>query len=295
MTTLRDLGELGLLERLVPKLATRSADLLIAPGEDDAAAWRERDGTITVFKVDTFVEGVHFDPAWMPPETTGWRAVALTLSDLAAKGADPTFGLISLSANPDTGFAVVEALYDGMGAAAAAGGLRLVGGDTTRTSGPLTISVAVLGRAAAAVHPRSEAKPGWMVGVTGPLGGEALALSQCRPTRPYPRLEAGRALALAGAAAGDISDGLLRELKKFALAAGVGARIRTDQVPVAEGATLEQALESGEEVELVAVGEPRSLVGCTVIGELTADRRLALVGPDGSEREVENAGFDHFA
>lgn len=292
--TLHDLGELGLLQRLVPKLATRSADLLIAPGEDDDAAWREPDGsTITVFKVDTFVEGVHFDPGWMPPETAGWRAVAFTLSDLAAKGAAPTFGLVSLSAPPATRVEVVDALYDGMSAAAAAGGLRLVGGDTTRTSGPLTISVAVLGRAAGVVHPRSAAQAGWLIGVTGALGGEAVALAQRRPTRPFPRFEEGRALALAGAAAGDISDGLLRELKKFSLAAAVGARVRTDQVPIAEGATLDQALNGGEEVELVAVGPPRALVGCTVIGELTADRRLVLMGPDG-EREVEDGGYDHF-
>jgi thiamine-monophosphate kinase len=294
MTTLRDLGELALIQRLVPKLATRSADLIVGPGEDDVAAWREPDGSITIFTADTFVEGVHFDPSWMPPETAGWRAVALSVSDLAAKGAAPTFGLVSLSAPPATAVAVVEALYDGMGAAAAAGGLRLVGGDTTHTEGPLTITIAALGRAAGVVHPRSEARAGWLLGVTGPLGGEAMALAERRPTRPLPKLQEGRALALAGAAAGDISDGLLRELTKFSLAAGLGARVRVDRVPRTEGATLEQALEGGEEVELLAAGEPRSLVGCTVIGELTADRRILLVDPDGGEREVSGGGYDHF-
>lgn len=294
MTTLRDVGELGLIERLLPRLATRSVDLLVGPGEDDVAAWREPDGSITVFTADTFVEGVHFDPAWMPPETAGWRAVALSLSDLAAKGADATFGLVSLSAPPDTAVAVVEALYDGMGMAAAAGGLRLVGGETTRTPGPITITVAALGRAAGVIHPRSEAKAGWLLGVTGPLGGEAVALAERRPTRPLPRLAEGRELALAGAAAGDISDGLLRELTKFGQAARVGARVRLDRIPRAEGATLEQALESGEEVELLVAGEPRSLVGCTVIGELTGDQRLLLLDANGLEREVAGGGYDHF-
>jgi thiamine-monophosphate kinase len=293
VTTLRDLGELGLIQRLLPKLAPRAADLVVGPGEDDVAAWREADGSLTVFTADTFVEGVHFDPAWMPPETAGWRAMALSVSDLAAKGATPTFGLITVSASPETPVDVIEALYDGMGAAAAATGLRLVGGDTTRTTGPLTITVAALGRSPGIIHARSEARAGWLIGVTGPLGGEAAALAARRPTRPQPRLEEGRALALAGAAAGDISDGLIRELEKFALAAGVGARVRLDRVPVAAGATLEQALESGEEVDLVAVGLPRSLVGCTVVGELTEDRRTVLIGPDG-EREAAPGGYDHF-
>jgi len=180
-----------------------------------------------------------------------------------------------------------------MGAAAAATGLRLVGGDTTRTAGPLTITVAALGKSAGEIHARSEARPGWLIGVTGPLGGEAAALAARRPTRPLPRLEEGRALALAGAAAGDISDGLLRELEKFAFAAGVGARVNLDRVPVAQGASLQQALESGEEVELVAAGTARSLVGCTVIGELSADRRTVLVGPDG-EVEAAGGGYDQF-
>ena len=292
--TLQDLGELGLIARLLPRLAAGSADLVVPPGSDDVAAWREADGSITVAKVDTFVEGVHFDPAWMPPGDAGWRAVALTVSDLAAKGAAPTFGLVSLSARRDTPIAAVEAMYDGIAEAAAATGLRLVGGDTTRTPGPLTLSVAVLGRAPGVIHPRSEARPGMLLGVTGPLGGEAVALAARRSQRPFPRLAEGRALALAGAAAGDISDGLLRELRRFREMAGVGARVRLADVPLAPGATIEQALESGEEVELLAAGEPRALVGCTTIGEVTGDGRIVLVDAEGGEREVTDGGYDHF-
>lgn len=294
MTTLREAGEQGLLARLLPRLAPRGADLLVAAGEDDAAAWREADGSITVAKIDAFVEGVHFDPAWMSAGDAGWRAIALTVSDLAAKGAAPLYGLVSLSARPDTSLEAVEDLYDGMSEAAAACGLRLVGGDTTRTSGPITIAVAVTGRAPGVFHPRSEARPGMLLGVTGPLGGAALALAERRATRPRPRLEEGRALALAGAAAGDISDGLLRELLRFAEMAGVGVRVEEADVPIAPGATLAQALESGEEVELLAAGEPRSLAGCTVIGAVTDTGRVVLAGA-GAEREVTAGGYDHFA
>ncbi len=284
MTTLRELGELGLLARLVPHLSRAGGDLLIGAGEDDNAAWRERDGTVTVAKVDTFVEGVHFDLSWMPPETAGWRACALTLSDLAAKAATPTYGLVSLSAPPATDAKLVEDLYEGMAACAREFGLRLVGGDTTSTPGPLTLSVVALGRCEHLPLSRSAARAGWSIAITGPLGGEAVALAERRPTRPRPRF----GIAPRDGACGDISDGLIRELVKFRAAANLGARIDSAAVPVAEGATLEQALTSGEEVELIVASPGRPVA--PVIGTFTGDGRILV---DDVEREA--GGYDHYA
>ncbi len=284
MTTLRELGELGLLARLLPHLSRAGGSVLIGAGEDDDAAWREPDGTITVAKVDTFVEGVHFDLSWMPAEAAGWRACALTLSDLAAKSASPTYGLVSLSAPSGTDVAAVEAMYEGLAACAARFGLRLVGGDTTSTPGPITLSVVALGRCSTMPLPRAAALPGWGIAVTGPLGGESVALAARRPTRPLPRFGA----APEGAACGDISDGLVRELVKYRAAAGVGARIDSAAVPVAEGATLEQALTGGEETELVVAAPV--IAGGIVIGAFTGDGRILV---DGVEREA--GGYDHFA
>ncbi len=284
MTTLRELGELGLLARLVPHLSRGGGDLLIGAGEDDNAAWREPDGQVTVAKVDTFVEGVHFDLSWMPPATAGWRACALTLSDLAAKSATPTYGLVSLSAPAAIDVRVVEEIYEGMAACAQEFGLRLVGGDTTSTPGPLTLSVVALGRCEHLPLARAAARAGWSIAVTGPLGGEAVALAERRPTRPRPRF----GIAPRDAACGDISDGLIRELVKFRAAAGVGARINSAALPVAEGATLEQALTSGEEVELIVASPARPLT--PVIGTFTSDGRIEV---DGVEREA--GGYDHYA
>ncbi len=163
-------------------------------------------------------------------------------------------------------------------------GLRLLGGDTTATSGPLAVSVFALGRATWEPLPRASVRPGWFIGLTGPLGGEALALAERRPTRPQPRF---RDLA-PGCVCGDVSDGLLRELAKFQAIAGVGARIESAKVPIAPGASLEQALTGGEEVELICAwpGEPRPEL--TVIGAFTAGGRILV---DGEERE---GGYDHF-
>ncbi len=243
------MSELDLIRRLLPHLSPAGGDLLIGAGEGDAAAWLEPDGRCTVATCDTVVEGVHFDLARQRPEAVGWRALCFALGDLAAKGASPTYGLVSLSVPRRWPAGVPEGLYRGLAGLAGEVGLRLVGGDTTAAPHDGSLSLALLGVAAVRPLPRSAARPGWLVGVTGPLGGSSLDLE-----RPRPRLEAGARLAAAGLCCGDISDGLVRELDKFAAAAGVGAVLRIDAVPVAEGATVELALAGGDEVELVCCG-----------------------------------------
>src|SRR5262249_39788970 len=101
-------------------------------------------------------------------------------------------------------------------------------------------------------------------------------------------------LAASGLCSGDISDGLLAEMDKFAAASGVGARVRLDAVPCAEGATALAALSSGEEVELVCCG-PSLPSTVHRVGQLTADGRVVVVDGQGREIEVEERGYDHFA
>jgi thiamine-monophosphate kinase len=281
--------ELELIRRLLPHLAVRGGDLLIGPGEDDAAAWREPDGTFTVATCDTSVEGVHFDLARQRPEAVGWRALCFALGDLAAKGARPTYGLVALSMPRRWDAGVAEDVYRGMAALAGEVGLRLVGGDTTAAPTDASLTITLLGTTPVAPVPRSAARPGWRVGVTGPLGGASLAWEQ-----PRPRLVMGAELAAAGLCCGDVSDGLLAELDKFAAAAGVGARLRLDAVPRAEGATALAALASGEEVELVCCG-PTLPAGVEPVGDLTADGRVVVVDGLGAPVEVEERGYDHFA
>ena len=281
--------ELDLIRRLLPHLAARGGDLVVGPGEDDAAAWREPDGSFTVATCDTSVEGVHFDLARQRPEAVGWRALCFALGDLAAKGARPTFGLVSLSVPRRWDARVPEDLYRGLAALAGEVGLRLVGGDTTAAPTDGSLTLALLGTTRAAPVPRSAARPGWRVGVTGPLGGASLAWE-----RPRPRLALGAELAAAGLSCGDVSDGLLRELDKFAAAAGVGARVRLAAVPRAEGATAEAALASGEEVELVCCGAELP-PGLHHVGELTAGGAVLVLDGEGREVEVGERGYDHFA
>ncbi len=281
--------ELDLVRRLLPYLSVAGGDLLIGPGQDDAAAWRLPDGTYVVATCDTSVEGVHFDLARQRAEAVGWRALCFALGDLAAKGAAPTFGLVSLSMPRRWPVDVAIRIYRGLSGLADEVGLRLVGGDTTAAPNDGSLTLTVLGSAQLAPQPRSAAQPGWIVGVSGPLGAASLAWEQ-----PRPRLGLGAELASAGLCCGDISDGLLMEMDKFAAAAGVGARIRLDAVPRAEGASPEQAVASGEEVELVCCG-PELPAGLHPVGELTAESRVVLLNGEGREVEVGSRGYDHFA
>jgi len=109
---------------------------------------------------------------------------------------------------------------------------------------------------------------------------------------PSPLLEQGKRLNGLGLCCGDISDGLVREMEKFAEMSGCGCDLRALDVPVAGGASLEDALTSGEEVELVCVG-PEDVVrsaGLTTVGVLTRERAVNLEGA-----EIAGRGYDHFA
>jgi thiamine-monophosphate kinase len=287
-------GELDLLKRIMPYLATQGYE--ITAGEDDTAVWSDH-GSYTVASSDMAVEGVHFDLGWMTAEDAGWRALALALGDLAAKGATPAWALTSVAVPKAWRMEDFVGLYKGMDAVAKTAGLLIVGGDTSSTDGPAVLAITVVGRTVGRPLARSQAKPGWSVAVTGPLGAAALALRARRPLRLVPLLEEGRRLNQAGLCCGDVSDGLLREMEKFASASHAGCIIRASDIPLVEGATWEDALTSGEESELVCVG-PEDLIrraGLRPLGVLTEDPEVKVVGADDLPLRQHLSGFDHFA
>lgn len=279
--SLRGLGELGLLERIRPYLDAGA-------GADDAAVIHDGHRYL-VASVDVYVEGVHFDFEWMSPEDAGWRSLALALGDMAAKGAEPEWALVSLALPSTWSASTVTGLYAGMKELAI---VPIVGGDMSATTGPAVVSITVAGHAAHRPLARAEAKAGWVVGVTGPLGAAAVALRERKPFRLVPRIDAGVRLNGLGLACGDISDGLVREMEKFEAMANVGCVIEAAAVPVAGGASLEEALIGGEEAELVCAG-PENIVrgaGLTVVGRTTLEPEVIVIGS-----ELETTGYDHFA
>ena len=210
---------------------------------DDAAVV---DGLLLA--ADAVVGGVHFGHDW-PAFEVGWKAVTVNASDIAAMGGRPRHLLVTVAAPPGTD---LDGLVDGVAGAAEACGCEVAGGDLSATDGPLVVSVAITGAMDAGVTPvlRSGARPGDEIYVTGPLGhGAASGYRE----RPVARLAEGAAAAAAGATAMiDVSDGLSADLAHLADASGVGFAL--EDVPVATGATLDDALGGGEDYELVVTG-----------------------------------------
>jgi len=133
--------------------------------------------------------------------------------------------------------------------------------------------------------------------VTGPLGAATRALKAHRALRLVPLLDEGRRLNQAGLCCGDISDGLLREMEKFAAASSAGCVIRANDIPLVDGAGWEDALTSGEEAELVCVG-PEDMIrraGLSPLGILTDEQAITVVASDGRPLQLHASGFDHFA
>jgi thiamine-monophosphate kinase len=266
---LSDLGELGFLAELERRGLARGI-------EHDAA---QIDGLVVT--QDALVEGVHFRLDWISFRDLGFRAAAVNLSDLAASGAEPSGLVVSLGAPPETEVDNLFELYEGIAEA----GVPVVGGDTTRADA-LVISVTALGRSDR-VPGRAGAEPGDLLVVTGPLGAAGVAFREGRYTRPPLRIAEGRRLARAAHAMLDISDGLARDAGHIAHRSGVRCVIELDQIPLAEGATIED-LGFGEDFELLAaLPEPEF----HVVGRCEPGDGVLLLR---SGDPVELTGWDHF-
>ena len=278
--------ELSIVDRIGRRLAeARFSD----PGAerwfgDDAAVLIPPPGADVVLCTDAAVEGVHADMAFLDAFDLGWRAVSATVSDLAAMGADPWRLVLSVSTHAGVD---VEEVVAGAVAAAEDAGCPIVGGDVTSSTTCVVVAAATglvpTGRAVG----RDGARPSDTLFVTGPLGGSAAGLRLLRTgdagaqverhRRPRPLLQAGRLAREAGATAMiDVSDGLGLDLTRLALASGVGVAL--DLIPVAPGATAEEALGGGEDYELViSTPDPDGLVQAMMLGGLPEPIRIGLV------------------
>ena len=287
--TLEGIGELGLLERIKPYLAAGA-------GGDDAAVIADATGFV-VASTDMFVEGVHFDFGWMSAEDVGWRSLALALGDLAAKGAQPLWALTSIAMPNRWTVERLTSLYGGMAGLAKGLKLAIAGGDMSATDGPAVLSLTVVGHTTTMPLARAQAEAGWTVAVTGPLGGAAVALRERRAHRLVPLIDEGKRLNQLALCCGDISDGLVREMEKFAAMAGVGCVLQAADIPRSPGASVEDALTSGEEAELVCVGPERLIAeaGLRPVGTLTQDKTIRVMDARGADLRLEKTGYDHFA
>ena len=273
---------------------------------DDAAVLGRPTGRL-LFATDLATEGVHFDRRQGTLADVGWRVLVQNLSDIAAMGGRPRAAVVAVAgAELDE----LERIYEGLLEASRRFECPVVGGDLS-DGAVLNLSVAILGETAG-VAPvlRSGAGPGETVYVTNPLGAAAAGLRELRADpsasspcvqaflRPEPRLAAGAAAAAAGARAMiDVSDGFGIDLHRLADASGVGVAL--DELPVAPGASREEALGGGEDYELIfTVPDPGRLAAVFAARDLSPPLRVGTTTADPTAfclrgAKLDPAGYEH--
>jgi thiamine-monophosphate kinase len=330
------MGEFELLEAIRRRLPAAGPGVRLGSGDDAAISVP---GGATATSVDALIDGVHFRRGSSSLAQIGHKALAVALSDLAAMGAQAGEAYVVLGVPSDLDEEGCLELLDGMTALAERTGTTLAGGDVTRAPS-LTLAMTVVGHAERAedLVARSGARPGDALVVTGELGGAAAGLLileapaeapsrfgsdsgsnlygaqslVARQREPSPRLEAGQALAAAGATAMiDLSDGLGGDAGHIARAGSVKLLIDAASLPVQAGVEqvaaaagrdpLELAAAGGEDYELLAALPPERLDAATTaleaqgtkltrIGEALAGEGVEIRLPGGGN--LQPRGFD---
>ncbi len=311
-------AEFGLIARHFRPLAGAGAlDLL-----DDAAVLAPPPGRELVLAADAMVAGVHFLPD-DPPETIGAKLLRVNLSDLAAMGAAPLGYLMTVALPAGTPDAWLAGFAAGLARDQAAYGVALLGGDTSSTPGPITLSLTVLGHVAPGrALRRAGARAGDEVWVTGTVGDGALGLRALRGEvadpdgtladryrLPRPRL--GLALHGIASAGMDVSDGLVQDLGHLCRAGGVGAVVEAARVPLSAAARaagpdwLPTCLTGGDDYELLLAVPParaealraegvRAGVAVSCIGRFEAEPGVRVLDGNGAGMRFPVGGWSHF-
>lgn len=326
-----EIGEFGLIARLEKMITAAKADrfspdLLIGIG-DDCAAWK-CNGKIQLATVDSMVEGVHFTTDTATWRETGWKSLAINLSDIAAMGGVPKYALINLAVPQDTATEDVFQLYEGIIDLAAQTKTAITGGNISGAN-QVSITITVIGESIKnGILRRSSAKPGDVIAVTGWPGSAAGGLTMLTQKlkfnkedtayfrnaflHPMPRMKEGQALVKDGiTTAIDTSDGLLSDLRHICEASKVSARINIADLPVHEvikrnfkDHAVEMALTGGEDYTLLFTGKENIIdkikkqlqFPVHIIGEITGGEpgKIDVIDAAGKPVNLKNTGWTHF-
>ncbi len=283
--------------------------------KDDCAVLAPSAGYELVLKTDPVVAGVHFF-ADDDPADIAWKALAVNVSDLAAKGATPRVYLMALSLPEAPERDWMARFAEGLGAAQRAFGMHLAGGDTDRTPGHFSIAMTVIGEVPAGkMVRRAAAQAGDALYVSGTLGDSALGLALKldaglavrlaltadeaahaigRYLRPVPRIALAEALRMHARAAMDLSDGLMKDLGRMCRASGVGARVLAANLPLspamrrainAEPGRIKDAVAAGDDYEILTAVPPAACVEFEMAAQ-KAGIAVTRIGEITSAREV---------
>jgi thiamine-monophosphate kinase len=283
---------------------------------DDCAVLRPSSGEELVVTTDLTLEGTHFRREWHEAKSVGHRCLARGLSDVAAMGARPLAAFLSLAVPASTPQAWVDDFLTGFLTLADRYETTLAGGDVSESLHGIVADAMVIGSAKRGrAILRSTARVNDVIYVTGTLGGSAAALEMLltgkQPTRsesqrhflPEPRIVIGEYLVKRKLvhALIDCSDGLSTDLAHIGEESGVGAILNRDLIPIASGATLEQALHGGEDYELIFTASPKAKVPVeiegvpvTEIGWVAREGGIRITDLRSTPQRLEPRGWQHF-
>ena len=264
-----------------------------------------RSKTYLLITTDTFIENVHFKLEKDRFSDVGYRAMAANISDIAAMGGWPTHALVTIGLPSKTTVAQVKQLYRGINRLAAKHKIDIIGGDTISSPREVVISITLLGEVEKdSLLLRSGASKGDVICATGEFGGPAAEKFEVLGAKFKVRLKEARMIARSKTATAmiDSSDGLVRAVIEICRASQVGARLFEEQVPIARGANLDQALYGGEEYELVFTvpkKKTEKLRGLgfkvTMVGEIVSrSSGVKLVDRHGRMKALKSGGYEHF-
>ena len=305
------MAEFSIIDTYFNRKNANSVDLGVG---DDSALLTPPPQQQLVICADTLVAGRHF-PMNTDPHAIGWKAVAVNLSDIAAMGATPHSILLALSL-PQIDHDWLKAFSQGLYDCCDQFGVSLIGGDTTQ-SPHLTLSVTALGWVdIGQAIPRSGAKPGDLICVSGTVGDAAFALNhlghplQKRLDYPTPRCQLGAALKGLVHSMIDVSDGLAQDLGHILKASQVGAKLQLENLPISpalhalnDAQKWQYALAGGDDYELCFTISPQNYqkllqkqldVPISIIGKIQPQHGLTFE-KNGVDHLLQFNGYQHFA
>lgn len=299
---------------LSKRLAKCNDTVIIGAGHDDCGHVDVSGLQALAFSTDTVVEGTHFD-AEADPLNVGYKAVAAALSDLAASGCRPLWGLVALNMRRGLGDRWAMRLMEGIVSCAQMHNLSIIGGDTTSAYGPTSVNITVGGTPyGKEAIMRAGVSDGDLLIVTGELGGSILG----KHMKPIPRFaEIEKLIELVPVkSCMDITDGLTMDLSRMLAVSNFGAILEEAEIPISEDAfalskktmktPMEHALSDGEDFELLfSVSEEawgilqkewpktgiKTKLSC--IGRIENNQGLRVAGSDGTLHMLDSAGYEH--
>ena len=307
------LGEFGLIEVIRRSVPAKSAGVVAGIGDDAAVLRSNGRRSSLLLTTDTLVEGIHFSFDHATYRELGWKLAAVNISDIAAMGGVPGYALVTLGLKKDTSVEDVEDIYRGIKAISKRYGLIVVGGDIVSSPKAFFATMALTG---SCDHPvmRSGARPGDKLMAVGRFGAssagmralkkfgrKALKISGVKDLAkahlmPRPMIDEGLELSKVASSMIDNSDGLARSLIELSRAGGVGFDIYPDRIPLARGASINDALNGGEDYNLIFTVKRGARIpkGSIEIGRTTKVRRILTIDRAGRSKQLKETGFEHF-